>query len=175
MMDDDAYLVRPFDPAIDMGALLELLNGAAQYLRSKGVLQWDEFMREDIENDVIAGNAIFLVIDRHSADLVGTFSLKPQDELQWTDDDPAESPKTAYFYRYSVHPNHLGKNVGGRIFLAIEAHVRHALQIQRLRLDCWAGNMKLRSYYHEQGFHHLGDQPEVDYHVSLFEKDWSKL
>jgi GNAT superfamily N-acetyltransferase len=35
-------------------------------------------------------------------------------------------------------------------------------------LDCWAGNSKLRDFYHRAGFTHHGDFPVKDYEVSVF-------
>ena len=40
-----------------------------------------------------------------------------------------------------------------------------------LYLDCWAGNDKLKNFYLNNGFKHVGDFPEEDYFISVFKGD----
>ena len=51
--------------------------------------------------------------------------------------------------------------------------VKHLSKInnKNFYLDCWAGYEKLKQFYKKCDLKYLGDYPEDDYYVSIFEAD----
>jgi GNAT superfamily N-acetyltransferase len=143
----------------DKFEVLKLLNEVTIDLHKKGINQWVyPCDSSEIEADLNEGN-IYLM--RSGGIMIGTFSLK--------DIDSANFPTVAeskYLYRIAVLPEYQGKKFGLKI-------VNYCKKLSRdfnktLYLDCWAGNEKLRSFYSDSGFEHIGDFPEDGYLISAF-------
>ena len=144
----------------DKDSIVELLNKVTLHLHEKGIDQWSYPWNPDkIELDINDGHVYVLLID----DLIcGTFSLRDMDNP----DFPLFEPNSKYLYRIAMLPEYQGMNLGSQILNYVCEHSRNAKQ--KVYLDCWAGNKKLRDFYSNAQFEFLGDFPEEDYFISIF-------
>jgi len=145
----------------DISTILELLNKVTLNLHEKNINQWDyPWESEAIIMDVENRNVYVLTIDNL---IVGTFSIKTMDTNMVF---PISDIGSFYLYRIAVLPECQGKDLGVKI-------VNYACEFSRsskksLYLDCWAGNVKLKSFYLKAGFDFCGDFPEEDYMIGVF-------
>lgn len=63
-----------------------------------------------------------------------------------------------------------GTGLGERVVAEAEIWAKKN-HLSSLRLDCWAGNAKLRRFYRNLEFCERANVREKDYEVTLFEKD----
>lgn len=150
-----------------------ILNGAAEMLRERGIPQWEGFSRKQLQEELQRGAGRCFLVLHHGRPLpIATFCLLRASEPWANLPLPASSSDgndVLYLGRLSVHARLLGHGVGAAVFAAVERTAR-SLECSHLRLDCWAGNDKLKRFYSDCGMVHLRDVPELDYQVSLFEK-----
>jgi GNAT superfamily N-acetyltransferase len=92
--------------------------------------------------------------------LIGSFSIKTVD-----DSFPVQIEESVYMYRLLVHPFYQGKDMTHHMF----KHLRKEFKKKPVLLDCWAGNEKLSSFYKDNDCLFLGDFPEKDYKISVFQ------
>lgn len=152
----------------DTGQVYSLLNGTALYLQNKGIMQWEyPFDKGTVVSD-IKDQYVFLV--REGGQIICTFSAR-KEGYYWPADTDSYSGDTAYFYKFALRSDLIGGGTGGRLMPLIENYLKNELTISRLRLDCWAGSEKLKKFYSGSGYSYLGDYPEEDYFISLFEKE----
>ena len=98
--------------------------------------------------------------------IVGACILTWEPEPCWS-----RQPKTkaGYVSKLAVSEQMSGLGVGPALVRWLEGEVARSGGTH-VRLDCWAGNDRLIRYYKDAGFEHLGNVPEDDYQVALFEK-----
>ncbi|HEX5368322.1 MAG TPA: GNAT family N-acetyltransferase [Dehalococcoidia bacterium] len=136
-----------------LGEVLGVLDEAAAWLQSIGVTrQWPAFYST---NDALIA-AVSAHIDlaevfvaRDGPSVIGCFRLSSEPEPRW----PGEA---AYLSSLAVRRAYAGRGVA-RSMLDWAADRAATLGKSELRLDCWAGNAKLRSFYSEAGFEWRGD------------------
>lgn len=127
--------------------ILAILDSAALWLRSKGVVQWpDRFEADDVLTSVMQGDTWLALLDGAPA---GTITVNWADAL-WdsTNDDGG------YVHRLAVLRSSPGL---GRQLLEWAAEEASQRGRRFLRLDCVATNRDLRAYYESAGFQHRGD------------------
>ena len=73
-----------------------------------------------------------------------------------------------YLHSIMLEPDLQGQGVGLKFFADAMHHLEPAGGT--LFLDCWAGNDKLRDFYHRAGCNLLAVIPKDDYQVALFER-----
>lgn len=145
----------------DISIIVELLNKVTLNLHEKNINQWTyPWDLEEINTDIKNKNTYVITIDKL---IVGTFSIKDMDINEILH---ISKPNNLYLYRIAILPAYQGKNIGLKA-------ISYAFQVSRnlsktLYLDCWAGNIKLKSFYSEAGFDYCGDFPEEDYMISVF-------
>ena len=170
MILDNSTIERIDEDQIEhLEAIVKLLNSTASVLQEKGIPQWDGFDIGGLRADLHKGARLYLV--HHNSKPIATFSWRKSD-YDWREKQiqEEESGDAAYFYRYSLRADLIGQQMGAKLMPLIESHLAGHERISVLRLDCWAGNSKLKMYYHSCGFTEIGTQPEHDYFVTLFEK-----
>ena len=84
--------------------------------------------------------------------VVGTFRLHESDEEIW---GPDSAKAGVYLHTLAVNRRLAGRGVG--LQLLSSAWRCAAERGRELRLDCWAGNERLRRYYSEAGFEACGE------------------
>ena len=146
----------------DIESIYSIVNEVSKWLIEKEIYQWEyPYPKAQIMKD-ISEDRVFLALDGN--EVIGTFSLKEREKM-W----PKHRPDCIYLYRLAVALKFLGRKIGYKL-LYKAALIANSKNKKCLRLDCWAGNRKLRKYYFEAGFNYLGDVPVKDYEISLFEK-----
>jgi GNAT superfamily N-acetyltransferase len=137
----------------DIDDVLDVLNEAARWLASRGINQWrvDGFTRELIAGDIARGEVYVAKRDRRAA---GTFTLQWSDELFW----PGAAEEAGYIHRIAVRRDARGLGIE---LLKFAERITAKMDRKLLRLDCFAGNAALCSYYERAGFVRVADV-EVD-------------
>jgi ribosomal protein S18 acetylase RimI-like enzyme len=137
----------------DIDDVLDVLNEAALWLASRGINQWrvDGFPRGLIAGDISRGEVYVAKRDRRA---VGTFTLQWSDELFW----PGAAEAAGYIHRIAVRRDTRGSGIE---LLKFAERVTADTGRKLLRLDCFAGNAALCSYYERAGFVRVAEV-EVD-------------
>jgi GNAT superfamily N-acetyltransferase len=132
----------------DEDAVLGLLRAASAARAACGQVTWGgEF--PDVVRDLPAG---LVHLGRIDGRVAGAFVLRWSDENVWGPDDG----DGGYLHRLATDPAVAGQGIGERLISAAAGLVRENGR-RWLRLDCDAGNPKLRAYYERLGFSHAGD------------------
>jgi ribosomal protein S18 acetylase RimI-like enzyme len=131
-----------------MNPIMGLFEEGRKWHEEMKVSKWPTFelarVLDDIEND-----RLFVLVNRHR--VVGSVTISESDPLIWSDNAPA-----LYIHRLVVARDLKGLNLGKLIVDKIE---EKAIERDKsaLRLDCWANNERLKSYYERIGFTKLMD------------------
>ncbi|MCO6009457.1 GNAT family N-acetyltransferase [Actinoallomurus purpureus] len=139
----------------DLPHVLEILNDAAEWLNSQGIVQWpayfssDDFRAYSLSRRIEA-NSVFLIWTTGTAGPVATFTLERHpDPAYWRDDADAW-----YLHRMAVRRSHAGVGLGRLIIdWAVDRAWRHGTPL--LRLECSRHNDQLQAYYRSIGFRQL--------------------
>jgi len=142
----------------DQDAILSVLNEVALHLQSKGIQQWEyPWNEQEIRKEIEKRHLYVLTLDEK---VIATFGMKVIDALA----DLQIKIGSKYLYQIAISPEYQGQGIGAQI----TAFARR-LASPTIYLDCWAGNKKLINFYKRMNFQHLGDFPEEDYFISVFQ------
>ncbi|MBN1410391.1 MAG: GNAT family N-acetyltransferase [Spirochaetales bacterium] len=147
--------------------LASLLTDVTRYLHQKRLKQWLEPWDENQLVNEIKNHQVFII--RMKNEIRATFSLS-REGFPWESHPGISVNDVPYFYRFAVDTDLIGTGIGSKILPEIEHFIKNKLGIEQIRLDCWAGNNKLKDFYLNNGYSCLGDIPEKDYKISLFVK-----
>jgi len=170
-------MLRPATPA-QADVIKELVDEAAEWLRSKGTDQWskpwpDASGRDRrIVDDVSAGRTWIAWDD----DLgIGTITLDlayPLDAAQnpvWPADRLEEN--ALYVHRVVVRRRYGGQGLGAGLLDWASSQAEALIGNPLLRIDVWTDNHALHEYYKDQGFETCGKAEPPDYPAgALFER-----
>ncbi len=153
----------------DLPLVVEILAEAAVWLQNQGIDQWPSpippHWQHRLAQKIALGDLYTVGIVKNRFGIVG---LSWQDAY-WPDDQLA-----GYVHRMAIRTEMHGQGVGSMIlFWAMLQAERKGKQF--LRLDCAAGNGRLRQYYQNQGFEYRGLMNANDYHAALYEKKFPQL
>jgi GNAT superfamily N-acetyltransferase len=155
---------KPAEPD-DLPVVLEILAETAVWLQAKGFDPWPlppADTREQQMASAMARDELYTVGIVKNRFGVVCFTWN---DPHWLDDNLA-----GYVPLMAVRSEMHGQNLGGLIlFWAMMKAKRENKQF--LRLDCLAGNGRLRRYYEEQGFTYRGQRTDQDYVAALYGKD----
>ena len=130
---------------IEADVVAGVLDGAAQWLRDRGIDQWPvPFPRQIIERDL--GRGAVWIADRDDV-VVGTVTILDEDPVFWGD----QAPNAWYVHRLAIDRGSAGD--GRAILDWVESEAADA-GMQFVRLDCWPA---LRRYYEGAGYVHQWD------------------
>jgi hypothetical protein len=134
----------------DIPDVLGLLNGAADWLHSRGIDQWPhEFTAEHVRQPIVCAE-VWLVRDEDGKP-AGTVRLSPEaDPDFWAPDEAAES--ALYLSGLAIAREHAGL---GALMLRWAADFTGRISWQRLRLDARRDNAGLHRYYTDRGWRYL--------------------
>ena len=149
----------------DLPVAVEILAEAAVWLQNKGIDQWPSpippHWQQRLADRIQRGELYTVGIVTNRFGIVG---LSWQDAY-WPDDKLA-----GYVHRMAIRSEMHGQRLGSMIlFWAMMQAKRRGKQF--LRLDCAAGNGRLRQYYEEQAFQFRGLLTDHDYEAALYEKE----
>ena len=154
--------IRPAQPS-ELPEVLAVLDDAAAWLQRTGITQqWPPVISQDagwVERvtGLVRAGEYFLA--QSSGSTVGVFNLRDAPGLDggpsvWYRPEELQVP-ACYLFTLALRRGVAGQGVAASMLQwAFDAARRRG---RLLRLDCWAGNQKLRRYYLDAGFDHMGD------------------
>jgi len=162
-------------PAVesDLKLILYLIDEAADWLRAKGINQWNAPWPNEIERDArvkrgLEGHRTWIVEDDGIP--IATISARPDANPDlWAEseqDDPA-----VYVSRLVVSRSYAGAGVGAELVNWVGMWARKQYGARWIRIDVWTTNIALHSYYQKEGFRFLRFCDDVDYpSAALFQR-----
>jgi ribosomal protein S18 acetylase RimI-like enzyme len=140
----------------DLATILDILEQAAAWLHSKGIVQWQigEFRGRQLGSITAGIEQGEFHLARLGYSVVGTMRLQWSDPRCWPDvaDDDA-----GYLHSLAIGRDWAGRGLGRRMLEWAEAEVA-ATGRAYLRLDCVAHNHALVRYYQNAGFIARGER-----------------
>jgi ribosomal protein S18 acetylase RimI-like enzyme len=152
----------------DLSQVIAILEEAATWLLARGVRQWEvpvpDSFRDLLARQVESGDVMLAWLPE-AGPPIATMRFEWTESEAWLD-SPADA---GYVYSIGVRPAYTGRRIGEAMVAWAEHHVASRRK-PRIRLDCWAGNERLRRYYEALGYVDRGVRPEAYYEVRRFEK-----
>lgn len=145
----------------ELKEVIDLLNRVTYNLLEKNIKQWEypwdeSFIIEDILNER-------LIAVKSEEKIIGMFSIK---ETSSFFNFASEENVILYVYRISVDINFQGEGIGALILDYCKRYGKD--KGKEMYLDCWQGNEKLRNFYESHKLTYMGDYPEEDFFVSVY-------
>lgn len=147
----------------DAGAVCEILEEAAAWLRDSGDELWrpEDLVRDEIASDVSAGLYRKAVA---GDEIAGCYRFQTEDPEYW-DDVPHDD--SGFIHRVAVKRQFAGFGLAAAMIDAAKKEAR-VLGKRYLRLDC-ADRPKLRAVYERQGFRFHSMKSRDPYTVARYE------
>lgn len=134
----------------DVASAQALIDGAREWLRSRGIDQWqDAVPNSALVRDAEQGN---LFVVRRGPEVAAMVTVYDADPEVWGDD----ATPALYVHRLAVGRAHRGAQLGERLLRWVEEQA-FCRELGAVRLDCATGNPGLRRFYEQRGFQHLRD------------------
>jgi ribosomal protein S18 acetylase RimI-like enzyme len=149
----------------DVGAIIVILQGAADWLATQNIDQWqwpNQFARSVIAEAVKNGQ--FWVARCHN-EVIGTFKLQQTDPMFWPEDGVA----ALYLHSLAIDRRFAGCGLGRELLRRAEV-MAAAQKLEFLRLDCMAENSALCQYYRRAGFEPCGQVHGQGWSSEKFQK-----
>lgn len=138
----------------DSDEVIKMLKEIAQWMKDNDIDQWGFLLEGGDDQEIaqaISSQETYIITK--DDDLIGTFTLLPNqggwDKHIWGED----SSNSLYLHRLSIKPEHMNKGVGRSILDWIYNNVSGQ---DFLKLDCVADNTKLNDFYKNYGFEQVG-------------------
>lgn len=142
--------------AAGLDLYLDLLEEVTEWLDSRGIKQWNPgtFRRAEayFAESIRRGEVYLGFLDNQ---VIGTLRLLLEDPIVWPE---IKENDAIYVYNLAVRRAWAGEGLGARLLQWGESHAR-SLGRDYIRLDCFANNDFLCSYYQEAAF---VDRGEID-------------
>lgn len=143
-------------PAVtgDLKLVLYMIDGAADWLRTKDTDQWAKpwpspKKRDDRVKRGLAGGATWIVEDDGIP--VATITCEPgANPVGWTTWEQGEP--TVYVSRLVVNRDYAGQGIGAELINWAGLWARRQYGAQWIRIDVWTNNIALHHYYEKLGF-----------------------
>jgi len=140
--------IEPATPA-DLAAIRATYDDARAIQREQGSVAWPEFANAAILGEIEKGD-LLRVIDGDA--LVGVFSVAYEDGAIWGD---YERGAHVYLHRIARASGYPGRGLIGAVLAWARGRCQ-ALDRAGLRMDTWASNLGLITYYERLGFSVVG-------------------
>ncbi len=135
----------------DIAAIQAVYDAAIAHQRARGLHVWEGVDAEALAKEVAEGTHYGLWKD---GTLCAVFGICYHDPIIW---DELEQGDALYLHRIAIIPDYMGKGLFGEIVAWSAAHARQHHRT-RLRMDTWAINTKIVSYYENRGFRTIGQK-----------------
>ncbi|MBN2794490.1 MAG: hypothetical protein JXR88_03720 [Clostridia bacterium] len=143
----------------DLEQLEALIVSNSKQWIEKNIYQWHEPCDIKELRKEITKECVFVMMDKFR--MIGTFSIEPSEQTY-----PIQIDQSYHLYRIIVNPFYQSKNVEDLVF----KHVRKKYGKRNpVLLDCWAGNEHIFDFYRHHQCNYMGDFPEKDYKISIFQ------
>jgi ribosomal protein S18 acetylase RimI-like enzyme len=140
----------------DAVAVENLLDAAADWQQKRGIEQWTPGWFEDEVREGIALGQFYAA--RREGSVVGCFLLDgcPSWMRPWLMERDREPSQATHLGCLAVAPEATGQGLGVEL-LNMASRLAAGRGFAHVRLDCPAENARLRRYYSDAGFTHVGD------------------
>ena len=148
----------------DLNSVLDILLEAGAWLKLKGIDQWPggPGLRERVSEYVEKGEGHLAILGE---EIVGTFHLGWSDEMIWG----KVSDDAGYIHRLAIRRVLVGRTLGFQLLRIIERMIA-AEGKKYARLDCWAENPFLDTYYRNAGYVFCGMMEHHGWKLNRYEK-----
>ena len=140
----------------DLKQIIGLIDGAADWLRTKNTDQWAQPWPSKadrdhrIRTDLLAGKT-WIAWDGGTPCATVTADVSSQ---VWPPESKRE--RAVYLCRLVVSRSHGGRGIGARLIDWAGSRARRRLGADWVRIDVWTTNTALHAYYRRQGFEFYG-------------------
>lgn len=147
----------------DHDSIVALIDGAADWLRTKNTDQWaqpwpsEQDRSHRIQRDLRAGKTWVATQDQA---LVATLTADSDDSPVWPKESRFEP--AVYVCRLVVSRSHAGEGLGAAFLDWAGLRARQRYGARWVRVDVWTTNHALHTYYRQHGFEFYGLSEEVD-------------
>jgi GNAT superfamily N-acetyltransferase len=147
-----------------MAAIIQLIDEAADWLRTKGTDQWARPWPTRAGRDsriraaMLRGRSWICWDDDIPA---ATITADPDEDPYWSAEDRAEP--AVYIHRLVVGRNYARVGLGAALINWAGWTGRHEHAARWIRVSAWTTNRRLHSYYRQQGFSPRGFHPDDGY------------
>lgn len=148
-MDQDELVVETATIE-DVAPAQVLIDGAREWLRSRGIDQWQDAVPDSVLARDAEQGSLFVV--RRGSEVAAMVTVYDSDREVWGDDAKA----ALYVHRLAVGQAHRGAQFGERLLRWVEGQALRR-DLRAVRLDCATDNPGLRRFYEQLGFQHLRD------------------
>jgi ribosomal protein S18 acetylase RimI-like enzyme len=156
----------------DWSAIMELFEAAIRDQASRGRKVWASIDAAALKRDIANGLQYKMIVD---GTIVCLFSALYADPLIWGDRDQQDA---IYLHRIVVNPDQKGNRLFQQV-LDWACDVVRQKKLRYVRMDTWADNDRIISYYESFGFRKLdtlitGDSPDLpeqnrNLHIALLQ------
>jgi ribosomal protein S18 acetylase RimI-like enzyme len=129
----------------DLDLIYQLFEESIRYQEAKGYPVWRNYDKGAISRDIEQDNQYKIVA---GDDVLIVFSVAYTDKVIWRAMDQGDA---VYLHRIVVNPAFKGQKLFGRILDWAKDHARQK-GLPYVRMDTWAANPKIISYYQRFGF-----------------------
>ncbi|WKZ59604.1 MAG: GNAT family N-acetyltransferase [Cyclobacteriaceae bacterium] len=146
----------------DLEQIFALFDHSVAYQEKNGYPVWRNYDKQAIIHDMEQKNQYKVVVD---STLAMVFSVRYTDKIIWRELDKGDA---LYLHRIVVNPACKGQKLFGVILDWAIAHAKQK-NLGHIRMDTWAANPTLISYYAGFGFTRIEDfttpnNPELPVH-----------
>ena len=136
--------------AIDLESVYELFDHSIVYQEAKGYPTWRNYDKDALIKDIENKNQYKIIVDSQIAIV---FSVRYDDRVIWREMDKGDS---MYLHRIVVNPTFKGQKLFGQVLSWSMAHAKEK-GLRFIRMDTWADNPNIISYYESFGFKFIGN------------------
>ncbi|MEQ9375181.1 MAG: GNAT family N-acetyltransferase [Imperialibacter sp.] len=129
----------------DLDLVYHLFEESIRYQEAKGYPVWRNYDKGAIIRDIEQGNQYKVVA---GDDVLIVFSVAYTDKVIWRAMDQGDA---VYLHRIVVNPAFKGQRLFGHVMDWAKSHARQK-GLPYVRMDTWAANANIVSYYQRFGF-----------------------
>jgi GNAT superfamily N-acetyltransferase len=164
--------------ADDLPVILEMINDAATWLRTKNTDQWaqpwpsEEARDARVRRPLLSGDT--WIVEEDGSPVATVTCRQHGNKTLWTRDE--RSKPAVYVSRLVVIRSVAGRGIGAALIDWAGQRGVRAWSAQWIRIDVWTTNVALHSYYEKRGFRHVRTEPfdkETYPSAALFQKPTS--
>lgn len=136
--------------------VLIFLKNIARWMKVNNIKQWQYLLEGGDDPEIILSiikGETYVVEEGNN--LVATFTISPY-QSEWDEHifGKDEVNNSLYLHRIAIHTSYMKKGLGSEILNWIFVHF--AGKKEWLKLDCVSSNLKLSSFYRNNGFEEIG-------------------
>jgi len=129
----------------DLPSIYQLFEEAIAFQKVNNYIGWNNYDKEFIRSDIVSG-LLYKMTD--ATEIICIFSTCYTDELIWREKEKGDA---IYLHRIVLNQKFKGNKMFQRI-LDWAINFARSRQLKHVRMDTWADNEKIISYYKSYGF-----------------------